>query len=251
MINVRNRAVWLFAGLIVVMLCGSAPLMGQFDTGAILAFLQEMNQVLTETMVPPLQASAAFAKKAQEFQQQTMYPMQQINQWKSMASQLLPELASGMHQFGSPTNSASTPDVKALESMELGGQTSSIGSIQQQYAKVYGPLPPASAMSASVRAQVDMTDATSQASLKKAIELDAIANQEMQVAQQLMQKLSSTSPGTASMIAAQASAWNLQANAYSQSAMAQLLRVAAADNALSAGEIKTAAAAHATISGIK
>jgi hypothetical protein len=94
---------------------------------------------------------------------------------------------------------------------------------------------------------VDMNDAQAQASFKKAIQLDALASREEQLSQQMMQQLSSTSPGSASMVAAQAAAWNLQAHAYSQEGLAQLLRVSSAETAYSGYQVKHASATHQSI----
>jgi hypothetical protein len=87
-----------------------------------------------------------------------------------------------------------------------------------------------------------MSDAQAQAALKKAIALDAIANSEGQLAQQLMQGLTTSSPGSASLIAAQAAAWNLQAEAYTQGGFAQLLRLESADTAYTGQQTKKAIA---------
>ena len=63
--------------------------------------------------------------------------------------------------------------------------------------------------------------------MKRAIELDALAQTEMQVSEQLQDQIRTATPGTAPMIEAVAAAWVVRANAYSQSAMSQLMRIAA------------------------
>jgi hypothetical protein len=74
-----------------------------------------------------------------------------------------------------------------------------------------------------------MGDAVAMASMKKAIALDALADSEMTVSQQLMNELQTTAPGNVPMISAQAEAWILQAHAYTQSGTAQLLRAQSAE----------------------
>ena len=76
-----------------------------------------------------------------------------------------------------------------------------------------------------MRNTIDLTDAQAQDAMKKAIELDALATRELEVAQTLNQQIQTAAPGTAPILEAEGSAWVLQANAYSQSGMAALLRV--------------------------
>jgi hypothetical protein len=76
---------------------------------------------------------------------------------------------------------------------------------------------------------VDTTDAEAQAALKKAIQIDALADLELAAADQINQQIQNASPGSAPILEAQAAAWNVRANAYTQSAMAELMRVRAID----------------------
>jgi hypothetical protein len=98
-----------------------------------------------------------------------------------------------------------------------------------------------------VRDLVDMTDAESQAALKKAIELDALADVELAAADRINQQLQNAAPGTAPLLEAQAAAWLVRANAYTQSAMAELVRVRSIDLANAGAELKLNAAHTSTI----
>ena len=98
------------------------------------------------------------------------------------------------------------------------------------YQQTYGTLPTSQTVPSSVILAVDMGDAVAMASIKKAITLDALADSEMTVSQQLMNELQTTAPGNVPMISAQAEAWILQAHAYTQSGTAQLLRAQSADH---------------------
>ena len=61
--------------------------------------------------------------------------------------------------------------------------------------------------------------------MKRSIAIDAIADQELAASDQMMSALQSTAPGTAEMIGAQAGAWLVRSHAYTQQAMAELMRV--------------------------
>ena len=84
---------------------------------------------------------------------------------------------------------------------------------------------PATDAPQTVRDLVDMTDAEAQAALKKAVELDALADIEIAAANQINQQLQNATPGSAPILEAEAAAWLVRSNAYTQSAMAELVRV--------------------------
>jgi len=165
----------------------------------------------------------------------------------TFATQLLSQMMSLQTLFQHPMNSATLPQTRNLEQVLLSGSTTNIGSVQSNYGKVYGTLPASTAIQSDSRLAMDMSDAQAQAALKKAIALDAIAKSEEQISQQMM-KLVSTPPGATSavMISAQAAAWNLQAQGYTQGALAQLLRLESAPTAYSGYEMKHISASHQT-----
>ena len=99
------------------------------------------------------------------------------------------------------------------------------GQITQKYGAVYGAVMPATDAPQTVRDLVDMTDAEAQAALKKAVELDALADIEIAAANQINQQLQNATPGSAPILEAEAAAWLVRSNAYTQSAMAELVRV--------------------------
>ena len=93
-------------------------------------------------------------------------------------------------------------------------------------------------MPQNIEYQIDMGDAQAQDALKKAIELDAFAARELEVAQKLNDQIAASAPGTAPILDAEASAWVVQANAYTQMGMAELLRLNSAGLSNRSGELK-------------
>jgi len=65
-----------------------------------------------------------------------------------------------------------------------------------------------------------------------------LAEVELAVADQINQQIQNAAPGSAPILEAQASAWLVRANAYTQSAMAELIRVRAVDLASSGAQLK-------------
>ena len=83
-----------------------------------------------------------------------------------------------------------------------------------------------------------MTDAVAQDAMERAIAIDALADQELQAADQINSSIQSAAPGSAPIVEAQADAWLVRAHAYTQSALADLMRVRAIDLANSGATMK-------------
>jgi hypothetical protein len=134
------------------------------------------------------------------------------------------------------------PAPRQLEQQMLSGNPNNVAVFGSSYVQVYGTLPAQTAAPQNVRSTIDMTDAQAQDAMKKAIELDALATRELEVAQSLNQQIQTTAAGTAPILEAEGSAWVLQGNAYSQSAMAALLRVRTAELSNAGSEVKNSTA---------
>jgi hypothetical protein len=88
---------------------------------------------------------------------------------------------------------------------------------------------------------IDSADAAAQAAMKRAIAIDAIADRELEAAEQMLNALAGTAPGTAEMIGAQAGAWLVRSNAYTQQALAEVMRLRAIELAGQGARVKEAA----------
>ena len=141
-----------------------------------------------------------------------------------------------------PVNSATLPATQQFEQNLLSRDPNQIAQTGTQYTAVYGAIPDATAASPQTRDLVDMTDAAAQAAMKRAIEIDALADLELQAADQINQSIAAAAPGSAPIIEAQADAWLVRANAYTQSATADLMRVRAVDLADASATVKNGAA---------
>jgi hypothetical protein len=86
-----------------------------------------------------------------------------------------------------------------------------------------------------------MSDAEAQAALKKAMILDAQADIELATASRIGSRVQSAAPGSAAILQVEAEAWVLRANAYTQSALAELARVRSIDLAGQGAQLKLAA----------
>jgi hypothetical protein len=134
--------------------------------------------------------------------------------------------------------SATLPSPKQLEQTLLSANADQIPNVSANYAAVYLNVPGPTNASPEVRNIIDMTDAVAQAAMKRAIEIDAVADVEIQASDQILQQVQNAAPGSAPILEAGASAWLVRANAYTQSALTEVMRLRAIDIANSGAAMK-------------
>ena len=127
--------------------------------------------------------------------------------------------------FQLPVSSATLPTSQQLEQSLLSRNPAAVAQISNDYSALYGPVTAQTDAPQPIRDLVDMTDAAAQAAMKRAVEIDALADLELQAAEEINRQLQAAAPGSADILEAQTSAWLVRANAYTQSAMAELIRV--------------------------
>jgi len=93
-----------------------------------------------------------------------------------------------------PVNSATLPATQQFEQNLLSRDPNQIAQTRALYTAVYGVVPDATAAPQQVRDVVDMTDAAAQAAMKRAIEIDALADLEIQAADQINQSVQTAAP---------------------------------------------------------
>ena len=205
--------------------------------------LKSISSLLSGVVAKPLGAIQQIEQQGVNFEQQIVYPASAITSARNLATQMQGQLRQMTQLYRTPVNSATLPGPQQLEQMLLSHNPQAIAQIGQNYSAVYGPVMPATDAPQPVRDVVDMTDAEAQAALKKAVELDALADVEVAAADQMNQQIQNAAPGSVPILEAEAAAWVVRANAYTQSAMAELVRVrsiglanAGADLKFSAGQ---------------
>src|SRR5439155_16422250 len=113
-----------------------------------------------------------------------------------------------------PVASATLPTSQRLEQTLLSANPQNVGQVSQNYTNLYGPVMASEDAPQPVRDLVDMSDGEAEAAMKKAVEIDALADLELQAADQMNQQLQNAAPGSAPILEAQTGAWLLRANAY-------------------------------------
>jgi hypothetical protein len=228
------------AAIAIASLVAVEPAHSQFgiDIAAILAGLQSINNTLNTAVGAPLKVINNIEQQEQQFQQHVLYPLSAINSAKQMATGFTNSFTS-FRQLGTMNiSSASLPSPQQLEQKMLSGNPNDISTIGSAYQNVFAPLPATTAVPENIEYQIDMGDAQAQDALKKAIELDAFAARELEVAQKLNNQIAASAAGSAPILDAEASAWVVQGNAYTQMGMAELLRLNSAGLSNRSGELK-------------
>jgi hypothetical protein len=202
------------------------------------AGLNAISGLLKSVVAKPLSQIQQIEQQASSFEQQVVFPTAAINNARSVATQLQAQMGQINQLFRLPVNSATLPTPQQLEQSLLSHNPQSLAQVSQNYGAVYGTVMAPTDAPQPVRDLVDMSDAEAQAALKKAVELDALADVELAVADQINKQIQTAAPGSAPILEAQASAWLVRANAYTQSAMAEVLRVRSIDLANSGAQFK-------------
>lgn len=213
--------------LAIVLLPGTA--FSQFGVdpccAIISAGLNTISGLLKSVVAQPLGQIQQMRQQALTFEQQVVYPAAAINQAKTLAGQFQGQFTQMRQLSQTPVASGTLAQPQQLQQTILSRDVNAIPQIAASYTSVYGPVMSETDASPAVRDVTDATDAEAQAAMKKSVEIDELADLELQAAEQMNQQLRTAAPGSAPILEAQASAWVVRANAYTQSAMAELVRV--------------------------
>jgi len=202
------------------------------------AGLNAISGLLSNVVAAPLKSIQQIQQQTSTFEQQVIYPASAIANATGLATQIQGQLRQTSQLYQLPISSATLPTPQQLEQAVLSHNPQAFGQITQSYGALYGAVMPSTDAPQNIRDLVDMTDAEAQAALKKAVELDALADTEIAAANQINQQLQNATPGSAPILEAEAAAWLVRSNAYTQSAMAELVRVRSIGLANSGAQLK-------------
>jgi hypothetical protein len=231
--------------VVVLFLVAPKPVKSQFldPCCAIMATgLSAISSTLSSVIGGGLNDVLSIEQDISKFEQTVVWSQTLINQARALVASMQGIFTQMEGVMRLPVNSATLPATMQFEQNLLSRDASQIAQTGAQYLAVYGTVPDVTAASPQVRDMVDMTDAAAQAAMKRAIAIDALADLELQAADQINQSIATAAPGSAPIIEAQADAWLVRANAYTQSATADLMRVRAVDLANASANVKNGAA---------
>jgi hypothetical protein len=257
---VTSHRMQIIALLVVVALLVPQPVNAQFGfltslIGIISNGLSAVNGVLgtvnntLQNVIRPLLSSISAAMSAiqnitqgiLDFQQNTVYPLAAINSARALVGQIQGIYNSIRGIWNTVVRSATLVNPQGLENVILSKDAGQIANVASRFSAVYSPLPAANEVHPSTRDVIDSSDAAAQAAMKRSIAIDDIADRELAAADQMMTALASTAPGTAEMIGAQAGAWVVRSQAYTQQALAEMMRLRAIELAGQGAGLKESA----------
>ena len=177
------------------------------------------------------------------FRQQIIWPVAQINQAKAFVASTRTQYSGLMFQIQAiRNNSATLTNPSRLESVFRNGQSGSIGQFPPLYANVYGNVPSATDARPVQRNMVDMDDALAQGALKTTVLSDQTTQGMLSLADSIEQQSATAAPGSAQMLATQAEISQLESQAYLAKVLASELRQEAAKLAHQNSLLKQSAA---------
>ena len=240
----RGHKLRVLVMLVVFALLAPRPARSQFldPCCAILAAgLGTIANTLSSVVGGGLNSILSVEQDIKNFEQSVVWPQNLIAEAQALVGRLQGIFNQIQGITDIPVNSATLPATEQLEGNLLSQNPNEIAQTSAQYTAVYGLVPNAAAASPEVRNEIDMTDATAEAAMKRSIEIDALANLELKAASQINESIKTAAPGSAPIIEAQADAWLVRANAYTQAATADLMRVRAIALADSGESVKSGA----------
>lgn len=245
--QVKLAGVVLFVGLFI-----PKAAHGQFgiDIAAILAGLSKIESLMSTYVAAPLKTMNQTQQSIGSYEKRVMYPIAAINQAKNSVAQFENQFSQISNMFHVNVSSATLPQSQSLESVLLSRNASNVPSVSTQYQNVYGVVMPQNAASSDVRNMTDMTDAQAQDAMKRAVEIDALADAELAQADKLGQQITAAAPGSAPILEAEADVWTVRANAYTQAALAELMRTRGIDIANQSKMAKLGASYNSSNNGL-
>jgi hypothetical protein len=232
----KGRRFKLLAIVLIAALTAPPPAPAQFliDLAAIVGTINAIGSAISAVIAPALRAinSALGTLQGvltaiQNFFQSVVYPQDAINRARGLVGAIQGLYAQIQVLSRMNVASATLSLPRQLEQILLSRSPLNIPVVTVNFQSLYQTVPIAGNASPQTRDMIDITDATAQAAMKRSLAIDAIADIEMQAADRINQELEQAAPGTAPMIEAEAAAWLVRANAYTQSALGDLMRVRA------------------------
>jgi len=233
--------------VLIVSLIAPQPVRAQVgvDWGAIVAAINRIGTAISSTVVPALAAINRtlgtlnnLMSAIQAFFANIVYPKAAISRAQGLVG-----VIQGLYtqiQAVSRMNvaSATLANPRQLEQLLLSRNPMNVPGVTANYQTLYQTVPLPQNASPQTRDLIDMSDAVAQDAMKRAIAIDAIADTEMQAADRINSELAQAAPGTAPMVEAEAAAWLVRANAYTQSALGDVMRLRAVTLANSGAQLK-------------
>jgi hypothetical protein len=250
-VRLRTRKLACVAVLVITVLLIPQSSGGQSTgpAGTLASALGSIGSAISNVIGGGLNAISGILTSIESFQREVVWPQELIDRARAAVAsiQVIFNNIRGLGQVA--VASATLPAPRQLEQTLLSADPGQVNSVASQYTAVYSAVPLPSDASPQIRDLIDMTDAASQAAMKRAIAIDAIADMELEAADRIIQEVQAAAPGSAPIVEAGAAAWLVRANAHTQAALTELMRLRAIDLANAGAEMKLGAQYGAQLRG--
>ena len=191
----------------------------------IISLLQTITSTLQNAIGGVLSEIQSVRASINNFRQQVIWPLTEINQVKAFVSSTRAQYSNLMSQIVAiKNNSATLVNPSQLESAFRSGQPGSVAQLQPVYTNVYTVVPPPADAQAIQRNLMDIDDALAASSLKTTVLSDQTTQRMLALADAIDQQSAMAAPGSGPMLAAQAQVASLEAQAYQTKVLAAELR---------------------------
>jgi len=226
-------------GCVAVLVVAPTPVQGQLCLPCI---IQAVLDTVSKLIGNWLNLITGVLTDIRNFYQQTVWPLNLINQAKAQIMAMIAQFRGQMQGiFSTNPHTATLPSPAALEIILRNRQTGDLGSVGQIYVNAFRTVPQAGLMAPQDRDMTDMDDAMAQNNLKTLKMSDQAQDLMLQAADQIENlagdpDINHMAPGTASFLTASAVVASVKSEAIMQKMLAAAVRQEATriahDNAL-------------------
>jgi hypothetical protein len=229
MVTARNRRQVLalaLAGVLVVALASPPAAQAQ---ASLVAAIQSVLNAINGKIKTALTSINSVRTTISKFYQKVVWPLAQINQARTVATQMIGRYRSLMRNIlALNLKSATLPNPIGLENVLRNHQTGDFASLTSSFGSTYGSVPSAAGAGAADRTMMDMDDALAMDNLKTLKMSDAAGDLTLQAADGIETAASQAAPGTTPFLTATAIVASVQSQALTQKMLAAELRQEAA-----------------------
>jgi hypothetical protein len=237
-----GKRVWLAVALLVLVPLARHRVYGQFLPDPccpiLSAGLGTIADLLKTAIGEPLAEIRKIQDEINKYQREVIWPLEAINRAKALVATVRGMVEQLRSLIQMSIQSATLPQPVNLERTLLSRNPDMVNHVASGYAAVYQTVPVPADAPLERRQLIDANDAAAMGAMKRAIQIDAMAEVQLEAADRISQELSNAAPGSAPLIEAQATTWLVRSNAYTQWALAELIRVRSAQLASESTHMK-------------
>ena len=214
------------AGVLAVALVNPQPAQAQ---ASLVTAIQSVLNVINGKIQTALTDINKVRTTIDNYYQKVVWPLAQINQARSLVTQMIGQYRGLMQSiFSINLRSATLPNPIGLENIVRNHGTGDFASLTTSFGSTYGSVPATAAANPADRAMMDMDDALAMDNFKTLKASDSADDLALQAANNIEDQASQAAPGSAPFLTATAVATSIESQALTQKMLAAELRQEAA-----------------------